>query len=73
MSTRDKDLKQAFLKLFSEKLREISPGYFTRRKIDESLGNLDFSEEDLTSLEEELRNVLLTGGTETEDSETQGK
>lgn len=70
MSTRDNDLKQAFLKLFSEKLREIAPGYFTRRKIGESMGKLEFTEEDLTSLEKELQSALFTGGKETENSET---
>lgn len=70
MSTRDNDLKQAFLRLFSEKLREIAPGYFTRRKVDESIGKLEFTEEDLTSLEKELQTALLTGGKETENSET---
>jgi hypothetical protein len=71
MSNRDKELKQAFLELFSIKLRETSPTYFAKKR-DPLVEDMSFSEEELQELELNVKNALIKGREENqnENSET---
>ena len=69
MSTRDKELKESFLELFSQKLRESAPSYFTRKR-DPFVGDMNFSEQELEEIESELKNILFASVDQNENSET---
>lgn len=68
MSTRDKELKQSFIELFSNKLRETAPTYFSRKR-DQVVEGMSFSEEELEEIESELREILFAKGEDHEHSE----
>jgi len=59
MSTRDNSLKKEFLKLFSTKLRETAPAYFDRKR-DPLVESMEFSDEELQEIEEDLKKILLS-------------
>ncbi len=68
MSSRDKELKESFMELFSQKLRDAAPSYFSKKR-DPVVGDMSFSDEELEEIELEVKNILLTGVEENENSE----
>ena len=69
MSTRDKELKESFMKLFQSKLHESAPTYFDRKK-DPMVEDMSFSEDELLEIESELKSALLKGVLNNDSSES---
>ena len=69
MSTRDKELKESFMKLFQSNLHESEPTYFDRKK-DPMVEDMSFSEDELLEIESELKSALLKGVLNNDSSES---
>lgn len=68
MSSRDKELKNSFMELFSKKLRETAPTYFSRKR-DQVVEGMFFSEDELAEIESDLQDILFAKGEDHEHSE----
>lgn len=69
MSNRDKELKESFISLFSNKIHEAAPNYFSRKK-DPMVEDMSFSDDEIKEIELEVRNVLFKGENEIDSAET---